>query len=125
MVSNLNHIRMVCLSETFSIRIEGSMKTETEWKDLHSLQDVAKAQSDGWEIQRLNTVKPDLWAQWSGSTWCSSDCFRGRHRQPEMKEVKMICWMINGMLYWYVEESTEYDHWIRQPHLDMIAKVPK
>jgi len=59
------------------------MTTETEWKDLPTLQDVAKAQADNWEIQY--SLKGREYFAWSESAWDSSTFFRGRPRQPKME----------------------------------------
>jgi hypothetical protein len=99
------------------------MTTETEYIDLPTLQDVAKAQSDNWEIQY--SLKGREYFAWSESAWDSSTFFRGRPRQPKMKEIKMECFLVDGKLQWRSEYMSVLQSWIRQPHLDLIVKVPE
>ena len=99
------------------------MTTKTEWKDLPTLQDVANAQDDGWEIEYSITGGEHF--AWKGSLWMQENFFRGRPRQPKMKEVKMECFLIDGELHWRDENLSILGDWIRQPHLDLIAKVPE
>lgn len=98
------------------------MTTETEHIDLPTLQDVAKAQADGLEIE------VDTWPsheEWEGSVWMNYMGYRDRPRQPVMKEVKILCYFdqVIQQLVWSSADAISGD-WIRQPHLDMIAKVP-
>ena len=98
--------------------------TTENWIDLPTLQDLAKAQADGWEIE-FKTIY-EGWAVWEQATWNGGIPYRGRPRQPKMKEVKMECWLIDGRLDWRDwNEPTQGSRWIRQPHLDLIAKEQK
>ena len=97
--------------------------TTENWIDLPTLQDLAKAQADGWEIE-FKTIY-EGWAVWEQATWNGGITYRGRPRQPKMKEVKMLCYFAGGILYWYSADESPREHWINQPHLDMIAKVPE
>lgn len=49
----------------------------------------------------------------------------GKPIQPVMKEVKILCYFdqVIQQLVWSSADAISGD-WIRQPHLDMIAKVP-
>ena len=96
--------------------------TTENWIGLPTMQDVAKAQANGWEIEYRCGAQ---YATWGGITWQKTFVFRGRPRQPKMKEVKMLCWFANGVLYWYSADESPREHWIRQPHLDMVAQVPE
>ena len=97
---------------------------QTEWQDLPNLQAVAKAQADKWEIEIHRLArKEDGWRVWIGESWDRVHKYRGRPRQPVMKEIKMECWLNNGALHWFIEGS--WKHGSRQPHLDMIARVPE
>lgn len=96
-----------------------------DWVELKTGKEVFDRHAENWEIQRLNATNPPTWAQWSGATWCSPDCFRGRPRQPKVKEVKMLCYYTSDQLLWIPAELKAQKSWIRQPHLDMIAKVPE
>ncbi len=103
------------------------MTTETEYIDLPTLQDVAKAQADGWEVMRLRECHDDAdgWYPWIGKDWADHYQYRGRPRQPKMKESKMECWLCGTHLSWRTENASILRDWIRQPHLDLIAKVPE
>jgi hypothetical protein len=100
------------------------MTTETVWKDLPTLQDVAKAHADGWEIECYGTS--GSWCSWNKVSWHTDLQYRGRPRQPVMKEVKMLCFVCTASrsLAWCDEAEMVPTYWVRQPHLDMIAKVP-
>ena len=99
--------------------------TTENWIDLPTLQDVAKAKADEWEITYCHE-QSDEWDEWNGSWWDDDYVFRGRPRQPKMKEVKLLAYLGSSLLYYYREGSAhcENTNLIRQPHLDMIAKVP-
>ena len=96
---------------------------QTEWQDLPDLQAVAKAQADGWEIE-CSYLAWD-WMPWHGYTWHHTFSYRGRTRQPTMKEVKMECWFCGRFLHWASTKEPVPSRWIRQPHLDLIARVPE
>lgn len=98
--------------------------TTENWTDLPTLQYVANAQANGWEIE----VKYEFydWGDWDGNEWRHGWQFRGRPRQPKMKEVKSCCWRYkDGGLVWRDERYALPLPWIRQPHLDMTTKVPE
>jgi len=100
--------------------------TTENWIDLPTLQDVAKAQAENWEIEYRCG---DGFATWSGMAWQKSFTFRGRPRQPKMKEVKILSWIDpqgefrRGLEGSNICKSAASGFWIRQPHLDMIAQV--
>jgi len=94
-----------------------------EWTDLPTLVSVCNAQTDGWEIEY--GIGED-WRKWDGGDWRGYWKFRARPRQPKMKEVKMLCWLSRGLyLDWCTEGNDPTVSGIRQPHLDMVAKVPE
>jgi len=99
------------------------MTTETDWKDLPTIQDVAKAQADGWEIE--NGIA-NGWSKWREEGWSNSWSFRGRPRQPKMKEVKMLCWREtrSGSLAWR-QGSVDWTNagWQRFPAGDLTGEV--
>jgi len=97
--------------------------TTENWIDLNDIQAVAIAQSEGWEIEVYTGTHQE---EWQGKAWMHYMRYRGRPRQPKMKEVKIECWLIDGCLDWRDwNMQTPGSRWIRQPHLDMIAKVPE
>ena len=95
-----------------------------EWKDLLTMQDVACAQADGWEIERL-VPRGYGWQQWDGLGWHAEWQFRARPRQPAMKKVKFECFSVHGQLVWRDESLSVLDHWIRVPSEDKEIEVPK
>jgi len=97
--------------------------TTENWIDLPTLQDVAKAQADGWEIE-FKTIYGG-WAVWEQATWNGGIPYRGRPHQQKMKEVKMECWLCATHLSWRTENASILRDWVRQPHLDLIVKVPE
>ncbi len=98
------------------------MTTENNWIDLNDIQAIAIAQSEGWEVQ-IDTGP--FWEEWNEKAWMSYQRYRGRPRQPKMKEVKIFCYYTSDQLLWIPAELKAQKSWIRQPHLDMIAKVPE
>ena len=97
----------------------------TEWTDLPTLQDVAKAQADGLEIECL-PYKDCEWGRWLGCTWEHQWKYRARPRQPKMKTVKMLAYLLNGQLVWYQDnagcpEGNRF--WIRVPGEDRIIEI--
>ena len=97
----------------------------TEWTELKTLQDVAKAQADGWEIE-ARAFGNIQWQSWGGRAWKYDLIYRGRPKQPKMEEVKMLCWKVNGRLDW-LEEGTHVAHpsWVRVPAEDKTIEVPE
>lgn len=71
----------------------------TEWTELPDLPSVAKAVTDGWEIEFL---QHGVWTRWTGNNWSKDGPFRGRPKQPRMKKVVSECWrhQLNGNLSW-------------------------
>lgn len=45
--------------------------------------------------------------------------------EPKVRKIKMECFLIDGELQWRDENLSVLSHWVRQPHLDMLAKVPE
>ena len=96
--------------------------SNNDWYLCSTMADVAKAQEAGHEIEASPTPKNNF-GTWSGEVWNKYFYYRARAQQPAMKEIKMECWLNNGALHWFIEGS--WKHGSRQPHLDMIAKVPE
>ena len=93
------------------------------WIDLNDLQAVAIAQSEGWEIECHGTS--GSWCSWNSISWHTDLQYRGRPRQPKTREVKMECFLIDGELHWRDEKLSVLEHWIRQPHRDIVVEVPE
>jgi hypothetical protein len=98
----------------------------TEWKDLPTMQDVACAQADDWDIQWA-TRGDQVWAVWLGELWASKYIFRGRPRQPKMKKVKILSYMHIGCgdIIFRFEAEEVANHWIRIPSEDKIVEIPE
>ena len=97
-----------------------------EWTDLPTLQDVAKAQADGWEIEHYNHPG-DYWNVWPQRGWNIQGKYRARPRQPKLRKVKMLAYWRSGQLVWF-QDDTEYPEgsqfWIRIPAQDIEIEVP-
>ena len=97
----------------------------TEWTELNTLQDVAKAQADGWEIEYRHMAK-EGWNPWSKTWWQEDSFYRVRPRQPKMETVKMECWIDDsGELRWVREWWSPKHDWIRTPALDIKIEIPE
>ena len=65
--------------------------TPQDWKDLVTMQEVAQAQSDGWEIE-ICADDIDGWLPWIGKAWCEWKLYCGRPKQPKTCTVTSECW---------------------------------
>ena len=96
----------------------------TEWTDLPTLQDVAKAQADGWEIEVM-TWKD--WCSWVAGSWDKNWKFRARPPKPKAKMTKFLGWMSEGGLLVEIDEamctSSRVEHYRRVPSRDFEAEV--
>ena len=97
----------------------------TEWIELKTLQDVAKAQADGWEIE---IDQGDGWERWAETIWSDDWEFRARPAQPKTKIVKSLCmrYRANGNLVWIDSsrpEAVDTDVWQRFPAGDIEGEV--
>ena len=100
----------------------------TEWKDMPTLQDVAKAQADGWEIEIQTNPDNDKYCpfrNWNGRHWHTEYLFRGRPRQPKMKTItlrKALMWLEgNG---YYVSEVEVNDAIQNRPYFVRWMGMP-
>jgi hypothetical protein len=93
----------------------------TEWKDLPTLQDVACAQADGWDIERSNNNQ--FWECWTREVWTMHTFYRGRSRQPKMKKVKLLGWF-DGEELRLAHEALQHD-WVRVPSEDKEIEAPE
>lgn len=59
----------------------------TEWQNLRTLQAVAKAHADKWEIQRYSKDAAQ-WLAWGGEIWYKDASYRGRSRFAQSKPLK-------------------------------------
>ena len=92
-----------------------------EWTDLPTLQDVAKAQADGWEIECTGET---LWIPWDGTVWRNFMKYRARPRQPKLRKVKMLAYLdTNAELRWRGDPAASAQ-WIRIPAQDIEIEVP-
>lgn len=96
-----------------------------EWKNITDPEELFRLKREGWEIETNTPTDGYPWKAWLGEQWNSFHIYRARPRQPVMKEVKMECFLIDRELRWRDEGLSILGDWIRQPHLDLIAKVPE
>ena len=93
----------------------------TEWKDLPTLQDIAEAQAQGWEIQTYQCG----WEPWPETGWGKSSSYRGRPRQPKTKTItlrKALMWLEgNG---YYVSEVEVNDTIQNRPYFVRWMGMP-
>lgn len=96
----------------------------TEWKDLTTLQDVAKAQADGWEIEVFDE-SAGVWCQWASRAWYSNRSYRGRPKQQKTRTVTSECWRaVDGQLSWVNPMTTKLmGNWQRFPAGDFVGEV--
>ena len=97
----------------------------TEWKPLLTMQEVAEAQAQGWEIQTDAGTK--TFALWIGESWYERWQFRGRPRQPAMKKVKIHAYLVGSYIYLVREDKVDavsQTNWIRFPSGDLEGEVP-
>ena len=99
----------------------------SEWRELKTLQDVAAAQAAGDEIEVGSDHVGAAWAwyKWDGEYWASDSPYRARPRQPKMKKLKMLCYLIGGRLDWFHNDYGSSDGWIRIPSEDKEIEVPE
>ncbi len=93
-----------------------------DWVELKTGKEVFDRHAENWEIEVYTGTHQE---EWQGKAWMHYMRYRGRPRQPKMKEVKMECWINSSAELVWREESFPLDRAIRQPHLDMVAKVPE
>lgn len=96
---------------------------KSEWTELKTLQEVASAQSNDWEIQVTHVVKD--WVTWLGVRWYADAKYRGRPKQPKMKQVKMLCWYKPGQRLIWDEFDMTRAGWSRVPAEDKVFEVPE
>ncbi len=81
-----------------------------EWINLPTMQEVAEAQKNGWEIETDNAGL--VFRTWYGVQWDDSWRFRARPRQPEKKRIvlrRALRYDRVSNYYWATELST-YDY---------------
>lgn len=101
-----------------------------EWIDQPTMQDVAKSQAQGWEIEHRENS--GSWFKWLGFSWQSNWEFRAREPMPAMKKVKQICFFsASGLRYDVLENSEQHMAisprvmgWFRVPSEDKMVEVP-
>lgn len=94
----------------------------TEWTELNTLQDVAKAQADGLEIE-VDTGPH--WEEWKGTAWMNYMTYRARPRQPKMKKVRMLCWTDGETLFWNADHLPVPGEWTHISTQDIEIEIPE
>lgn len=99
------------------------MIKSTEWLELQTLADVAKAQVAGWDIEV--TEDGVYWHKWIGESWKSGWIYRGRPAQPKKIDVISECWRDpqNGALIWRRPNQTPFGLWKRFPTCDACGEA--
>ena len=93
-----------------------------EWHDLPTMQDVARAQYEGWEIEVFSEFYK-TWVPWNGENWSVGATYHGRPKQPKKRKIKLLAWY-NGSLNWYSEDDVlPSDDWYRVPSEDKTVEV--
>jgi len=95
-----------------------------EWQDLPTMQDVARAQYEGWEIKAMNMALTE-WFSWDGRAWNVNAKFRGRPRQPAKITVTSECWrnIITAALAYTSTGKGMIAPWQRFPAGDITGEV--
>lgn len=95
-----------------------------EWKPLPTMEDVAKAKADGWDIYHCDAS--GAWFKWMGFAWQSDWEFRGRKPLPAMKKVKLEAWLDSRPELRLIQEGfiPLSTGWIRVPSEDKMIEVP-
>jgi len=102
--------------------------TTQDWKNLTTLQAVAKAQADGWEIEIQADPGNDKfypWKRWNEVGWHSRALYRGRPKQPKTRTVTSECWRHkdSGDLTWRDAGRDLLYDWQRFPAGDITGEV--
>jgi hypothetical protein len=93
--------------------------TFENWTDLKSLQTVADAQSEKWEVQ-IKDWASGLWIPWGGGSWINNQQYRGRPRQ---RAVVYSCFDVDGQLMWFHPMRVIHPEWTRLPQFDKIVEA--
>jgi hypothetical protein len=88
-----------------------------EWIKLNGIEDVARAEVEGWDIEQLWGT---AWVYWAGDGWHRNTKYRGRPKQPQ--ETVIPCYFTGNGLTWSLVAQPE---WVRVPELDKTIKVTK
>ena len=96
----------------------------TDWKEITDPKELFSLDLSEWEIHRYHD-RTEEWYDWRGGDWSSNQMFRARPRQPKMKKVKMLCYLVNGEYLRWITTGHAARDYVRQPHLDMEAEVPE
>lgn len=93
-----------------------------EWIDQLTMQDVAKSQAQGWEIEHRENS--GSWFKWLGFSWQSNWEFRAREPMPAMKKVKLLGYLTEYRMLAQIEEGFAAPaYWKRFPAGDIEAEV--
>jgi hypothetical protein len=96
-----------------------------EWIELNSIEDVARAKVEGWDIEVQTDAGNDKycpWKLWGGAHWFQGHLYRGRPRQ---QPVVYECYDIDGKLYWFKPPINMPASWTHIPQFDKIVEAEK
>ncbi len=96
----------------------------SEWRDLPTMQDVARAQIEKWEIEEFYMGD---WILWMQRGWTFGTRYRGRPAQPKKTIVISECWRHpeHGGLFWRSHGNTtcKPEAYVRFPAGDITGYV--
>jgi len=92
----------------------------SEWIELNSIEDVARAKVEGWEIE-VKDIDGD-WIPWRGSGWHAGNSYRGR---PKQQPVIYECYDVGGRLEWWHQDRHAQKPWTRIPQFDKTVEAAK
>lgn len=95
-----------------------------DWIELNTIESVAMAKGDGWEIE-FRSHEAYKWSNWTGNSWDSGWKFRGRPARPKTKTVKLLAYLdLQGEFRRVNEKSFTNSNWIRVTSEDKEIEVP-
>jgi hypothetical protein len=95
---------------------------KAEWIELNSIEDVARAKVERWDIE---SSEGGAYRPWDGCGWHCNITYRGRPKQPNTVTVKLLGWFDGSALAWRDERyPPPYDWgWLRVPSEDKTIEV--
>lgn len=93
-----------------------------EWEVISDPERLFHLKKQGWEIE---VFQWDRWEKWKVLSWSNTLEYRASPRQPKMKKVKMLCYLVdNHRLAWLTENASKTHGLVRIPAQDIEIEVP-
>jgi hypothetical protein len=92
----------------------------TEWTRLNSIEDVAIAKRNGWDIE---SSEGGAYRPWDGCGWHCNITYRARPKKPKTVTVRLLGWYSGMDLIHRVEGAAVNRHWLRVPGEDKVVEV--